>query len=234
MTTRRWRGLVRGAAWDHPEWWTLAISGGAWLMMIGHFFDPHRSCHTAAPSAQLANWMLMVAAMMFPFLRYNVRSIAFRSLARRRHAAILTFLVGYGAVWLLAGVPAVMLAAIPSIRTDAATAMVLVAAAIWCRSVFHARAIAMCHEEVSLAPFGWRASRDLVRHGARVGGACVATCWPLMLACTLTGHGAVAMLGGLAIGALERLPFRPRPGLVSAACLGLALWYAGWALPIAG
>jgi hypothetical protein len=79
---------------------------------------------------------------------------------------------------------------------------------------------------------GWRADRDCMRYGCVIGGACAATCWPLMLACTLTGHALPAMLGGAAVGAVERLSFRP---LVRRVLGGTAALAAGYlALAISG
>jgi len=72
-------------------------------------------------------------------------------------------------------------------------------------------------------------SRGL-RLGGMIGGACVRSCWPLMLACAFTGHTAIAMAGGMAVGALERWSFRPRVRAMFGVTVALASYYGLLAL----
>jgi hypothetical protein len=46
-----------------------------------------------------------------------------------------------------------------------------------------------------------------------------------MVACTLTGHAPVAMLGAGAIGVVERFSFRPPRRAVAVSTLALGGWY---------
>lgn len=56
-----------------------------------------------------------------------------------------------------------------------------------------------------------------------IGSACVTTCLPMMVACSLAGHHLVAMLGGAALGAIEKRSFRPSIRLIAGGNLVLAL-----------
>jgi hypothetical protein len=51
-----------------------------------------------------------------------------------------------------------------------------------------------------------------------------------MLACGFAGHSLIAMAGGMAVGALERWPFRPRTRAMLAVTLALAAYYMALAM----
>lgn len=223
---------LRRIAWERPEWWVLALAAAVWAVMIRHAIQhgEHAHHHVMTAPEEILHWLLMVVAMMAPLLLDSVRTVAFRSYRRRRHIAIATFLAGYLAVWLLAGLPVALIRAFAWSHTHGAAAAAFVVAALWSLSGPHARALSACHGTRPLAPEGWPATRDAVAYGMWIGRACVVSCWPLMLACTLTGHSLIAMVGGAAIGALERLSFRPPTRMVALATLGLAAWHVGLAL----
>jgi hypothetical protein len=103
-------------------------------------------------------------------------------------------------------------------------------AALWALARARQRALLFCHYRSPLAPSGWKADRDCLRYGLVIGASCVATCAFLMLACSLTGHNLAAMVGGSALGALERRSFRPPTVRVAAGALLLGLWFL---LPVA-
>jgi Predicted metal-binding integral membrane protein (DUF2182) len=197
--------------WGHPEWWAVAMAVLAWGAMIVHGVTHWGHTHHThmTPSEEMAHWALMVAAMMLPLLLEPLRVAAFRSLRVRRHRAMAAFLAGYFAPWIVLGLPVITLHRWAWTHTHAAAAAAFALAAIWVAIPLRRHALVACHRTVPLAPVGWRADRDCLRYGCIIGGACVATCWPLMLACTLTGHALPAMLGGAAVGAVERLSFRP-------------------------
>ncbi len=67
---------------------------------------------------EIAAWMLMVVAMMFPLVIGSVRTVAARSLWRRRHRAIAGFLTGYAGAWFLVGLVASMLIALVHTSAD--------------------------------------------------------------------------------------------------------------------
>jgi predicted metal-binding membrane protein len=178
--------------------------------------------------AELCAWLAMVVAMMLPLQLDAVRVAAFRSLRRRRQRAAALFVLGYLAPWAALGAAVAWLrsASWPAAHADAAAAAAFALAALWTLTAARRRALVACHRTVPLAPTGWRADRDCVGYGARVGAACAASCWATMLGCALTGHALLAMVGGAAIAARERLAFRTPHRTVLVATAGLAAWYA--------
>jgi hypothetical protein len=164
-------------------------------------------------------WMLMVVAMMFPFTVGALHVTAARSLWRRRNRAIVAWLVGYSGPWLLLGILAAvaMATAFASPPPAIAVAIAFVLAAVWQTTDGRARALNACHRTWPLAPSGWRATRDCVRAGWATSANCVTACGPLMVACSLLGHGPfgfVVMMGATTVTALERYSVRPDPRLL--------------------
>src|SRR5947207_1798316 len=107
------------AAWGHPEWWSLALSTIAWVVMVVPFNTSgsglHYHDHAAMGLVPLSGtgstyiattlqWLIMVVAMMLPLVTGSIRIAAARSVWGRRHRAIAGFLFGYLGVWILAGV----------------------------------------------------------------------------------------------------------------------------------
>lgn len=220
-------GWLRQFFWKWPEWWSLALCGLGWWAMLLHDWR-HAALgvhHWMTFSEELQGWMLMVFAMMLPPMRDSVRAIAFASLWARRHRAMAGFLLGYLAPWLILGIPVVLLREETWTHTYAAPTAVFLVAALWQMTPMHARALIACHRTQPLAPTGWRADRDCLRFGCNIGFACISSCWPLMLACALTGHSLTAMIGGMALGLAERWSFRPRTGIVIMGTLALAGYY---------
>ena len=191
--------------WRHPEYWTVALSLGAWLVLAGRAVT---HAHTHGLLAQWSHWLLMTAAMMLPLTTSAVRHTAERSLWPRRHRAILGFLVGYGAVWALAGAPLALLASVTrlpgQIGWASGAAIGFLLAAAWFLTPWKRLATSLCHRTIPLAPLGWRADRDCLRFGWNSGCYCAFNCWPFMLVCWLSAHSFLAMTGGFAFGWLER------------------------------
>jgi predicted metal-binding membrane protein len=214
-----WRRL----AWRHPEWWTIALSAGAWLTIVG-----------ARHGSLIVSSVLMIVAMMFPMVLSSVRTVAARSLWRRRHRAILQFLVGYMAPWVLFSLAASLVIAVLQAQLETTTlgfhsaqvtAFGFGAAVLWQLTPLKRRALFGCHRTIPIAPNGWRADRDCFRSGWIVGRSCVASCWVLMLACMLSEHSLPAMLCATVIGLIERTQFRPNQRLLCSALLLLAVVY---------
>ncbi len=223
--------IARRFVWEHPEWWVIGLACLAWLPMLAHGVDhAGHALHVMPPVAELTHWLLMIAAMMFPLALDPLRNVAFRSYRRRRHLAMVELLVGYLGVWALAGLPVIALRASPWGRGDAIASGLFVLAGVWSLSRLRRRALTMCHASRPLAPSGWRATRDTIRYGALLGAWCVVACWPLMLACTVTGHALVAMVGGATIGWQERRSFRPPIRRVALLTFALAAWFGGAAV----
>ncbi|MBI2686249.1 MAG: DUF2182 domain-containing protein [Acidobacteria bacterium] len=213
--------------WPHPEFWTVAVSGAAWAAMLAHTW---RHAHRLTIGEELQYWLLMVVAMMFPFVLDTVRHVAEFSLWSRRHRAIALFLTGYLAPWLVLGVMVSVLRRFDWAHHGLSTAAAFVLAAFWLRTSLRRRAEVACHRRFPLAPEGWRANRDALRFGSAIGVSCLASCWPLMIACALSGHALVAMAGGFAVSAQERWYFRPRRVRAMQLTLSLAAFYAITAL----
>jgi hypothetical protein len=221
-------GGIRYASERFPEFWMLAASAGAWVVLAAragvHLHHP--AVHSDA-GANWRHWMLMVAAMMLPFQIQGVRLTAERSLWLRRHRAILGYLLGYLSVWGLAGIPlACVFTALGishRIGWREGTAIGFLLAAAWLVSPWKAITSRMCHRTVPLSPAGWRADRDCLGYGWIAGCGCALNCWPLMLVCWLSGHSFIAMVLGFGLGWVDRhgAP-NYRLHATAAAMLGLA------------
>jgi predicted metal-binding membrane protein len=152
--------------------------------------------------------MWMVAAMMIPQVLSEVRRTAEDSLWGRRNRAVTGFLAGYIGPSLAAGIVVAFLRQGSWTHALAAPALGFVAAAAWTLSPGRRRVLIACHQRLPLAPTGWRADYDCLRYGVAIGAACLRKCWPLMLACALSGHHLAAMAGGMIVGVVEQRSFR--------------------------
>jgi hypothetical protein len=211
----------------HPAWWCAVLSAVAWFFILRHAIAHwgHAHHHAMPPPIEEVHWVLMVVAMMLPLAIETFDRAALRGLWRRRARSVLLVLAGYMAPWAIAGIPVCLVRGAPLARTYAAAGVAFALAAAWTCVPFYRVARRACHRAIPLAPRGLRADLDCLRHGAALGLPCVVTCWPLMAACSLTGHALPAMVGGFVIGALERWSFRPPRRLVFASTLGLAAVY---------
>jgi predicted metal-binding membrane protein len=250
--TRGQRALssIRGFAWRRPEWWTLAISLAAWAALVlrpaqhalaGICTGDLRLGSSQQGAAALAltalewtaGWILMTAAMMLPLIVEPVRRTAFSSLWRRRHRAIAGFLLGYVAIWALAGL--FDLAVVAGMkRLNAAesltTALIFVIAAAWELTPFKRRALSGCHRTMPLRPSGWAADLDCLSYGALHGRSCIASCWALMLAPLFASNHLTAMALVTAIGAAGRYWPRREPWIETLSLAGLAMGCTALAL----
>ncbi len=205
----------------------MALVVLAWASMLGQALLARRlHCCAPHPSAaeDLLAWMEMVVAMMVPTVLPNLRDLSLRSYRARRARAVIAYLLGYLGWWTLLGL-AFLAARQLEVAHDnrVATALCVVAAA-W---VFHPsrdRWHRQCHLRTALYPVGLRADLDALRQGMTNGAPCVAMCWPLMLACAVTGHNLFLMVGGLALGLYERRMFRLRLRPLVIGALLLAIW----------
>lgn len=162
-----------------------------------------------APGSLVGNWALMLLAMMAPTLIPPVYHIRISSFTHRRGRSTVIFVLGYGLVWMAAGLVLV----VPDLLTKAlapqswwpAAAAALIAV-IWQASPLKQRCLNRSHQHEPLAAFGTAADRDAFRLGTDHGRWCVISCWAAMLVPTLLPHGHLA--GMLFVGALmycERL-----------------------------
>lgn len=223
-------GTIAEHADDRPEWWVIAVSAGAWCLMLPHALARGAPCHQLSFWADWRAWAFMVAAMMLPLMLPSVRWVAERSFRSRQGRAMVGYVAGYLAPWMALGLGVACLLGQRWAHDPRLAPMAFALAGAWAATPLYTRLVGRSHRTVPLAPDGWRASWDCVRFGALQGIPCAASCAPLMLGCTLTGHGLVAMVGGAAIGASERLSRQPRPWMVPVGCGALAVWYgaAAW------
>jgi predicted metal-binding membrane protein len=207
-------------AWRHPEWWALALSAGAWVLLLrGH-------AHAHAYGDLLQGWMVMSVAMMLPMVAEPMRLAAERSFWHRRHRAIAGFLAGYLGCWALIGV-FVSFVHVPLSSQNWGAAIAFAVAGAWQLTRWKRRALNGCHRSMPLAPRGWRADRDCIRFGAMIGTRCIVSCWALMLACFFSGHAIVATLLVTGVGFVERYTRRrPDQRLLSGVLFAASVIYA--------
>lgn len=220
------RKLERFFNW-HPEWWVALVVGVAWLLMLPHAWHHFASVaqYRLALGRELQLWLLMVTAMMLPFAVEAIQVTATGSLWSRRQRAIIGFISGYFSSWLAVGLIVVSLLQLAWLKSYVAVAVMFVVAAIWQLTPAYKSAVIDCHRRRLPAPVGWRADRDCFFYGGVIGSAQVASCLPFMLACAMSGHGLLAMIGGLAVAKLEHWTFRPPRHAVLAISLALAAYY---------
>jgi predicted metal-binding membrane protein len=248
---RRWAplGLVR-----QPEAWTVAICLGAWsAMLIGDHgkggFDAFSFiCGDAgsatsrggvSPASSVASlsigggargWALMVIAMMTPLAIPAAVRFALAGAPGHRAQTLGAFLFAHGAVWILAGLAALLVSVEFNLqpRDGRVAAIAFLAAAFWEATPLKRRALDACGREIasggSKAPFGGFVS---LRRGAAHGVNCLMSCGAMMLAAMSAGHSQFfAMAIVAAICATQRLWPRAAPAFGAFGLLGLAGGYA--------
>jgi Predicted metal-binding integral membrane protein (DUF2182) len=186
----------------------LAIEGGH----AGHATDAatRPAWYTATPHGP-AMWTAMVLAMSPLLLLREVARVWRSSLRRRRGGMILVFALGYGLVWMLAGMLAVPVADV--LTGSVGLTWVAVALVIaWQCSPLRQRLLNVCHRSARLRVFGAAAQGDAWRYGVRTGGACAASCAPVMVLVLLaTDLHLVAMVGATVPLTIERYRSARRP-----------------------
>ena len=152
-----------------------------------------------------SHWALMVAAMMLPVLAPQARTVALRSVWTRRQRSAAVFVLGYAAVWVVAG--AALLAALVALDVHPLGAGwlvgILLVAAVWQVSKPRKRVLRRCASLRLVAPNGWPADANCARVGVRSGVRCLATCGPLMLA-MVASHSLPLMAALLVVMLSER------------------------------
>lgn len=222
----RARTWLSALADEYPHAWVLVGCAVAWLAMVRHWLAPGVTCHQLSAASDARDFLLMIVAMMLPAMGESMRWVAARSFRSRRRRAVAGYVVGYLAPWLLVALGVAWLRGHRWAHASRLPAEVFLAAALWSATPLYRWLITASHRTIPLAPLGVRADLDCLRFALAQSVPCAAACGPLMVACALTGHGVIAMLGGTVLGLLERRSFRPRPWLVPVGCLALAAWYA--------
>lgn len=131
----------------------------------------------------LAEWSLMVAAMMPLLIADPVDNVWRSSIASRRPRALGLFALGYASLWVAAAIMLVPAAVVMLFLAPGSFAFLgaLALALTWSASPAAQEARNLCHRRHRVGAFGPRADRECLAHGLRTGAACVMTCWPWML-----------------------------------------------------
>ncbi|MDB5584773.1 MAG: rane protein [Bradyrhizobium sp.] len=158
------------------------------------------SLHANGATDLLSGWAIMLLAMMPPLVSAPVNHVLASSLPRRRLRSVSVMLVGYGALWLMAGLVFVPLAVATMLALHAAAFPVaLFLAVVWSCSPLAQVARNRCHRLIRIGLRGWRADRDCVRQGAAVAPWCILSCSPWMLAAMVAGTWHVAAMVAVTI-----------------------------------
>ena len=242
-------GLARprpGLAATREVAFLLILAAGAWVATIALARGMAGMTGTMGLGLALfvSVWTLMMAAMMLPSVAPTA-SLYARTVQSNRAVRITGLVVGYLAVWAVAGVPAFGLAWLTGwltgnhpVAAHIVAVAVFAAVGIYQLSSFKDRCLAHCRSPLGLllhyGSYRGR-SRDL-RVGAHHGGYCLGCCWALMLILIAVGVMNVAVMAALAAVILaEKLwrygkPFAHAVGVVLIAVGILAIWFP-WLLP---
>jgi len=174
--------------------WLLLLASDRQLMLPGLCLSPSTRPLSGGieavfafnpPPTLMLGWLAMMLAMMPPLLTQPMAHLWHRSLARRRSRAIAAFAVGYGAVWLAAGIVLTAMAILLKAMTAAMAMPALVAAAalaiVWQIAPVRQICLNRCHRLPRLSVFGVAADLDCLNYGVAVGLSCAGSCWALML-----------------------------------------------------
>ena len=234
--------------WARLRNFVLSISFIAWVVIL---LEPRASSCCSARSAVMSwqillavnppaylaiDWALMLVAMMAPMLVAPIYHIRISSFAWRRERSTMLFTVGYGVVWMAAGVgivagELVVTGLLP--RSCLPATITGFVAVVWQVSPFKQRCLNRCHNYKPLAAFGIAADLDALRLGLEHGLWCTGSCWTAMLFPMLLPAGRfVTMVAVSVLMFCERLDTPKVPtwqwrGFGTAGrCL--SLWLRGW------
>lgn len=200
-----------GPAWTSGSVWFCHLGGAGTTPGLGGEAVFGHAPKVASLAASLPMWALMAMAMMLPTAMPAVRHVAVNSLYWRRRRAVLEFVVVYLGIWALFStlVLGVALARAPT-GSALALPLVLAVAALWQLTPLKRRALRACHQPRALPPYGWRATAGVARFGLGNGGACLASCWAMMLTMAVVSSARLAWMAALtALVAIEKLNLKP-------------------------
>jgi predicted metal-binding membrane protein len=226
---------------------------GAWIVLAGRMagMDAGPGGDPGALGWFAATWALMTAAMMLPAAAPAVVRVA-RGWPAKAPAATVSFLAGYGVVWMVAGLTGY--GAVLAIRDLHAgslgwssagryvAAAAVVAAGLYQLTAVKRRWLARCI--APQLPGDRRRSVDALRAGVEHGGCCVACCWTLMAALYALGMMSLSWMALVTVLIVAERVLRPSAAMVRVVAavlivLGLAMAAApasvpGLTIPTAG
>ncbi len=225
-------GSPGGPAWSSGSVWFCHLGGGT-TSGLGGDAVIGRAPEVASLAARMPMWALMAVAMMLPTAMPAVRHVAVNSLYWRRRRAMAEFIAVYLGIWALFSALVLGLA-LASAPTDSALVLPLLlgVAALWQLTPLKRRALRACHQPRALPPYGWRATAGVARFGLGNGGACLASCWAMMLTMAVVGTARLAWMAALTtLIAIEKLNLKPartarRTGLLLGAAAIVATAFA--------
>ncbi|MCU1752076.1 DUF2182 domain-containing protein [Pseudomonas sp. 6D_7.1_Bac1] len=206
--------LIRG-----PRPWLILISLAGWGLLLGaaQMLSIPAFCGTFPaldhavsrqgieqallfnpPRQLLSSWWLMLLAMMPLLLIHPLDYVWRRSLLRKRWQAVALFVIGFSAIWTLAGVvlmgltvgARVILGFSPMDTFIVGLGVCL----IWQASPFKQACLNHCHYQPRISAFGLDFLKDCLKYGMVSAGWCVGSCWALMLLPILAEQGHVSLM----------------------------------------
>lgn len=208
-----------------PERVVLLVAGAVWVWMLGEaLFAQRLTCCAERPSAlvELGGWVGMIVAMMLPSMELSLEDVVRRSYRRRRWRAVLGWVLGYVSWWVLLGVVFVALRQYPLAQHPHVPAALCVVSAAWAFLPAREHWHRVCHKTIPMRPTGMGADVDAFQQGSVNGSACVAMCWPLMLACAASNHNVFLMVCGALLAFHEKRAFHLSPWPLAIGSLLLA------------
>jgi hypothetical protein len=192
-------------------------AGTARLLLASGWHDSLELALTLnPPERMLADWALMLLAMMPPLLAAPLMHVWQSSLQCRRVRALAHFILGYGSMWMAAGPILISLALLLQLVAGEgilAFAAALLLAMVWSASPWQRAALNRGHRLSRIGLFGWAADRECLTFGVIHAVWCIASCWAWMLAPLGAGrwHIPAMMFAGAAmLGGRLAAPDRPR------------------------
>ena len=169
------------------------------------------------PGRLLADWAVMLLAMMPPLLAPPLMHVWRSSLRRRRVRGAACFVLGYGSLWMVAGPFLIGLALLLQLvagESAFAFSFALLLAIVWGASPWQRIALNRSHRLRRIGLFGWAADWDCLTFGAIHALWCMASCWAWMLAALWQpGRGifwAMMLAGTIMLGERLAPPRLPR------------------------
>lgn len=202
-----------GRQWSDGAFW-VCVTGvaEAGSRLPGHTGHLGLGGDTGSLAGILPMPALMAVAMMVPPAMPAIAYVGANSFYWRRRRAVLEFVVVFVAVWIAYDVivlGAVGSAGVPTSPLAPVAALAL--AALWQLTPTKRRALQACHRTRPLPPKGRRATFAVAGFGLRNAGACLASCWAMMLTTAFVGLPSLVWMAALTtLITIERLSRKPR------------------------